>query len=144
MVFCLGDSLGNNKLCGHYQNFSKNLQRKQRECNVSHMDSDNVCFPCRLNLGTNNIKDKVEKCVNAIERRQNVTQNCESLKNISQSAIIPARSTCYIERTVVAFTQQLLPVCFTYYVKMVFSNICYVIFMIALKYLRDFQNIGPK
>ena len=90
VAFCLGDALGNNKLCGHYQNFSKNLQRKQRECNVSHMDSDNVCFPCRLNLGTNNIKDKVEKCVNAIERRQHVTQNRESLKNTTQSAIIPA------------------------------------------------------
>ena len=91
MAFSLdGDALGNNKLCGHYQNFSKNLQMKQRECNASHMDSDNACFPCRLNIGTNNIKDKVEKCVNAIERRQNVTQNRESLKNISQSAIIPA------------------------------------------------------
>ena len=63
---------------------------KQRECNASHMDSDNACFPCRLNTGTNNIKDKVEKCVNAIERRKYVTQKREPLKNISQSAIIPA------------------------------------------------------
>ena len=77
-------------------NFSWNLQRKQKECNVSHMECDNVCFPCQLNVGNNNIKDKVEKCVKAIKDRQNVkdwqnvTENCEYLQHLSQSAIIPA------------------------------------------------------
>ena len=58
----------------------KKAQRKQIECNVSHMESDNVRFPCQLNLGHNNIKDKVEKCVKAIQIRQNITENCDSLK----------------------------------------------------------------
>ena len=80
VAFSLGDACGNHKLCGHYLNYSKNVQRKQRECNVSHMESNNVRFSCQLNLGNNNIKDKVEKCVKAIQIRQNVTENRNSLK----------------------------------------------------------------
>ena len=42
VAFTLGDSSGNNKLCGHYTNFSGNIARKQRECNISHMNSDKL------------------------------------------------------------------------------------------------------
>lgn len=90
VAFAIGDALGNNKLCGQYLNFSKNIQRKQRECNVSHMNSDKVQLSCELNLGRNNIKDKVVKCVNEINTDQNITQNCQTLKDLSQHAIIPA------------------------------------------------------
>ena len=75
MAFSLGDACGNHKLCGHYLNFSKNVQRKQIVCNVSHMEYDNVRFPCRWNLGNNNVKDKVENCVKAILIRQHLTEN---------------------------------------------------------------------
>ena len=90
VAFAIGDALGNNKLCGRYLNFSNNIQRKQRECNVSHMNSDKVQLSCELNLGRNNIKDKVVKCVNEINTDQNITQNRQTLKDLSQHAIIPA------------------------------------------------------
>ena len=59
VVFCIGDASGNHKLCGHYVNFASNIHRKQRECNVSHIDYDKVNCQCELNIGNNNIKDIV-------------------------------------------------------------------------------------
>ena len=54
------------------------------------MNSDKVQLSCELNLGRNNIKDKVVKCVNEINTDQNITQNRRTLKDLSQHAIIPA------------------------------------------------------
>ena len=34
VAFSVGDASGNHKLCGHYVNFSGNISRKQRECDV--------------------------------------------------------------------------------------------------------------
>ena len=90
VAFSLGDASGNHKLCGHYVNFSGNVCRKQRECNVSHLDSDNINFQCEFNIGENNIKDTVIKCVNAINSKENITAHRDILKSISQNAIIPA------------------------------------------------------
>ena len=90
VAFSLGDASGNHKLCGHYVNFAGNVCRKQRECNVSHLDSDNVHFQCELNIGEKNIKDTVIKSVNAINSKENVTAHRDILKSISQNAIIPA------------------------------------------------------
>ena len=46
VAFSVGDACGNHKLCGCYLFFSKNIRGKQREFNKSHMESDNVRFPC--------------------------------------------------------------------------------------------------
>ena len=37
VAYIIGDSLGNNKISGHYVNFSGNVKRKQRECNIDHV-----------------------------------------------------------------------------------------------------------
>ena len=56
VAFSLRDASGNHKLCGHYVNFGGNVLRKQRECNVSHLDSDKVNCKCELNIGEKIIK----------------------------------------------------------------------------------------
>ena len=83
VAFSLGDASGNHKLCGHYVNFGGNVLRKQRECNVSHLDSDKVNCKCELNIGEKNIKNVVIKCVNSIKAKENVTQSRDILKSIS-------------------------------------------------------------
>ena len=90
VAFSLGDASGNHKLCGHYVNFGCNILRKQRECNVSHLDSDKVNCNCELNIGEKSITKVVIKCVNSIKAKENVTQSRDILKSISQNAIIPA------------------------------------------------------
>ena len=51
VAFSVGDASGNHKLCGHYVNFSGNISRKQRECDVSNVNSDNINCVCKLNVG---------------------------------------------------------------------------------------------
>ena len=50
VAFSIGDASGNHKLCGHYVNFVGNVSRKQRECNIPHLQSDNVNYTCQLNV----------------------------------------------------------------------------------------------
>ena len=90
VAFTLGDASGNNKLCGHYTNFSGNIARKQRECIISHMNSDKLNHECQLNIGEHNIKDKVTRAVQSIKRKENVAINRNILKNISKNAVNPA------------------------------------------------------
>ena len=90
VAFSIGDASGNHKLCGHYVNFVGNVSRKQRECNIPHLQSDNVNYACQLNVEHNKIQDVVVKCVNAIKAKENVSHNRETLKDISQNAVIPA------------------------------------------------------
>ena len=130
VTFSLGDASGNHKLCGHYVNFAGNVFRKQRECNVTHLHSDNINFPCELNIRDNNMKDIVIKSVNAIKSKENVTLNCNILKSISQNAIIPA----HFHLSYGVFSVSC--------VRMVCSNTCYVICMIVLKSLQYSKIIG--
>lgn len=90
VAFSVGDASGNNKLCGHYVNFSGNILRKQRECNVSHMKCDNLECQCELNIGENNIKEKVVRAVTSIKSKIDVTENRNYLKTLSQNVVIPA------------------------------------------------------
>ena len=80
VAFSIGDASVNHKLCGHYVDFVGNVCRKQRECNIPHLQYDNANFACQLNINENNIQDVLVKCVNAIKVKENVSHNCEILK----------------------------------------------------------------
>ena len=90
VAFSLGDASGNHKLYGYFVNVGGNILRKQSECNVSHLDSDKVNCKCELNIGEKNVRNIVIKCVNSIKAKENITQNRDILKSISQNAVILA------------------------------------------------------
>ena len=49
-AFSIGDASGNHKYCGHYVNFVDNECRKQRECNIPHLQSYNFNYTCQINV----------------------------------------------------------------------------------------------
>ena len=54
------------------------------------MNSDKLNHRCQLNIGEHNIKDKVERAVKSIQRKEDIAINRSILKNLSQNAVIPA------------------------------------------------------
>ena len=51
IAFPIGDASLNHKLCFHYVNFSVNISKKQRECDVFHVNSDKINFVFQINVG---------------------------------------------------------------------------------------------
>ena len=79
-AFYIEYASGNHKLCGHYFNFSRNISKKQRECDVSHVNRDKINCVCQLNVEDNNVNDNFIQIVDAIKRKEYIKNKRLRLK----------------------------------------------------------------
>ena len=54
VAFYIGYASWNHKLCFHYVNFSGNISRKQRKCDLYHVKSDKINLFFQINVGDKN------------------------------------------------------------------------------------------
>ena len=88
LAMIIGDTKGQDAMCGHYASYSKNTARIVRDCNTSTSDADNVKFKCTYSLQST-IKNTVEKALSNIEDHGGkLGINHNSCKGISQGLYI--------------------------------------------------------
>jgi hypothetical protein len=79
----IGDTVGHDTLCCHYQAYSKKVARPVRTCQVSWEDLDKHDVECQW-VNMNKIFAEIDICIQNIRDRVRVTENRERASNLSQ------------------------------------------------------------
>ena len=83
MSMIIGDSLGHDQLCCHYQGYSSRVQRPMRMCCCTYDDLDNSLIVCKPVIA-DNIDKIVTACIEAIHNNRNKAEARSIAKSISQ------------------------------------------------------------
>ena len=89
----IGDMMGHDTLCCHYQSYSSKIQRPYRACNVDDSNLDNPFYQCR-NVNSDEILSIVSDSIKIrrIGKHGTLSLADEQCKRISQTQTIPAMS----------------------------------------------------
>ena len=79
----IGDSLGDDQLCCHYQGYSSRVQRPMRMCCCTYDDLDNSLIVCKPVIA-DNIHKIITTCIEAIHNNRNKAEARSIAKSISQ------------------------------------------------------------
>ena len=87
----IGDSLGHDQLCCHYQGYSSQLQRPMGMCCCTYNDLDNSLVVCKPVIA-DNINKIVTACIEAIHENRNKNEARSIAKSISQELHVSSLS----------------------------------------------------
>ena len=90
----IGDAVGHDQLCCHYQGYSSELKRPMRMCTCSYKDLDNDLVLCKPVVAAN-IEKIILGCINAIHDNSKKTEAREVAKSLSQDLHISSLSKFY-------------------------------------------------
>ena len=79
----IGDALGHDQLCCHYQGYSSQVQRPMRMCCCSYDDLDNPLVVCKPVIAEK-VNEIVSACIQAIHNKRKKTTARSVAKSISQ------------------------------------------------------------
>ena len=87
----IGDMVGQDGICGHYQSYANEIQRPFRMCNVTYENIDNPYHTCNL-VNAKSIFDIVKNSMRTIHKRKRGTIESakEECVKISQHPFLPA------------------------------------------------------
>ena len=78
VAMIIGDSVGHDQLCCHYQGYSKEIQRPMRMCYCSYDQLDNPLVKCNRVIGKN-IDLIISKCIEVVKEQDGEVTNARSL-----------------------------------------------------------------
>ena len=89
LSYIIGDTVGQDPMCGKNAGYGSNTARLVRDCDVSTEDGDDPHHKCRFNK-VKTIKNQVEKCYTLWkEKKLNDTDATKEMRDISQLLFIP-------------------------------------------------------
>ena len=91
VAIVIGDTVGHDAICCHYQSYTNKIERPVRSCTVSQDDIDNENATYSF-VHMADIFDRIETCMSKIMRRRKVDKYRKAAKKLSQSLVISAFS----------------------------------------------------
>ena len=84
----MGDTVGHDAMCGHFNCHSSNIKRMLRDCTVPQIAGDDVNHQC-IFIEQEDVAKVVRSSIAAINKRENVTAARDAANNLSQNLIEP-------------------------------------------------------
>ena len=88
LCFVIGDTVGHDYLCCHYQTYSSSTPKPCRACNIPWDEMDNPEFECTW-TNADELYHSIHVCMNNIMNRENVTENREKAQSLSHLLHLP-------------------------------------------------------
>lgn len=91
LAMIIGDSVGHDQLCCHYQAYSSELQRPMRMCFCSYDDLDNPLIVCKPVIAEN-IDKIISSCIESIHTNYKKSEARQLAKSLSQELHVSTMS----------------------------------------------------
>ena len=89
VALIIGDTVGQDAICCHYQSYTNKIERPIRSCDTSR-DNLNVTTGVCNEVNMDEIFDCIENCMSKIIRRRKVSKYRQKAKDLSQNLVISA------------------------------------------------------